>query len=109
MADTKKKGKLVNRVGWGLVVLFAFAALVPTWISWLAFWSLTALGIASLVIYQRRRQMPWNDLLMDGDGAQKRTTRVATGWLITLLLEIAVAAGLVYAISGSRSRRRTLV
>ena len=31
------------------------------------------------------------------------------GMVITLLLEIAVAAALVYAISGSRSRRRTLV
>lgn len=84
MADTKKKGKLANRIGWGLVVLFAFAALVPSWIAWLAFWSLTVLGIASLVIYQRRRQVPWNDLLMDGDGAQKRTTRVAGGWTATL-------------------------
>lgn len=80
MADTKKKGKLVNRIGWGLVVLFAFAALVPSWIAWLAFWSLSVLAIASVVIYQRRRQVPWSDLLMDGDGAQKRTTRVLAGW-----------------------------
>jgi uncharacterized membrane protein YeaQ/YmgE (transglycosylase-associated protein family) len=34
---------------------------------------------------------------------------IHTGWLVTLLLEIAVAAALVYAVSSSRSRRRTLV
>lgn len=34
---------------------------------------------------------------------------IHVGWLITLILEIAVAAGLVYALSGSTRRRRTLV
>lgn len=34
---------------------------------------------------------------------------IHAGWLITLILEIAVAAGLVYALSGSTRRRRTLV
>ena len=30
---------------------------------------------------------------------------IGAGWIITLLLEVAVAAALVYAISGSRGRR----
>lgn len=34
---------------------------------------------------------------------------IGAGMLITLLLEVAVAAALVYMISGSRSRRRTMV
>lgn len=34
---------------------------------------------------------------------------IHAGWLITLVLEVAVAAGLVYALSGSTRRRRTLV
>lgn len=34
---------------------------------------------------------------------------IHVGWLITLILEIAVAAGLVYALSGSARRRRRLV
>ena len=34
---------------------------------------------------------------------------IGAGWVITLILEIAVAAALVYFVSGSRSRRRTLV
>ena len=34
---------------------------------------------------------------------------IHAGWVVTLILEVAVAAALVYAISGSRSRRRTLV
>lgn len=34
---------------------------------------------------------------------------IHAGWLITLILEIAVAAGLVYALSGSARRRRRLV
>ena len=34
---------------------------------------------------------------------------VHAGWLVTLILEIAVAAALVYFVSGSKTRRRTLV
>lgn len=34
---------------------------------------------------------------------------IHAGWLVTLVLEVAVAAGLVYALSGSTRRRRRLV
>src|SRR5206468_8247462 len=91
MADTKKKGKLVNRAGAGLIVLFAFAALVPTWIAWTAFWGATIIVIACVVIYQRRSGTSWNDLLMDGNGSHKRTARAITLWFLLLCFLVLAA------------------